>query len=143
MAPNFIIFVSILTSLSSSSSVVISSYSEKSILSMSIPASLIFLFELSKLISYVFCSILIFVIFSEIVLASKSAIDFLFSNSLNSSLNLDCFCLKEIKTDSALELLSTKSLISSSIDFFSFSAFTIWSSRSFCLDKYSSVNVFD
>ena len=54
-------------------------YSENSIESISIPASLIFLFELSKLISYVLSSIRIFVIFSDIDLESKSDIDLLFS----------------------------------------------------------------
>ena len=86
------------TNLSSISSNVVFSYIEKSIDSISIPASLIFLFEFSRLISYVFNSTRTSVIFSEIDLESKSAIDFLFSRSRSSSLNLDCFCLRSIKT---------------------------------------------
>ena len=39
------------------------------------------------------------IIFSEIAFESNSDIDFLFSRTLSSSLNLDCFCLKEIKID--------------------------------------------
>ena len=44
----------------------------------------------------------------------KSEIDFLFSSSLKSSLNFDCFCLRVIRMDSAFELWSTNSFISSS-----------------------------
>ena len=127
----------------SKSSKVIPLYSENSIESISIPASLIFLFELSKLISYVLSSIRIFVIFSEIDLESKSDMDLLFSSSLNSSLNFDCFCLKDIKIYSASELLPTNSFISFSIDSLSFSASDIWPSRSLCLERYSSVSDFD
>ena len=119
------------------------SYTEKSIDSISIPASLIFLFEFSRLISCVFNSTRTSVIFSEIDLESKSAIDFLFSRSRSSSLNLDCFCLRSIKTDSALELLLTNSSISSSIEPLSFSASSIWTSSSFCLERYSFVRDFD
>ena len=67
----------------SKSSMVIPLYSENSIDSMSMPDSLIFLFEFSRLISYVLSSIRIFVIFSDIALESKSDIDLLFlSNKL-------------------------------------------------------------
>ena len=95
------------------------------------------------MISYVLSSIRTLVIFSEIALESKSEIAFLFSSSRKSSLNLDCLCLSFISTDSASELFSTNSFISSSIEVLSFSASSICTSSSFCLERYSPVKDFD